>query len=145
MEESQALVPEDGWRPLNTMPDQDVRILFIEGCGMVPWMETRIVDNFTTDGVQSFRVCVCDPSWLDSDSRPPDAFGMERTIQEIESGLYHAIVVVDYASSDQFQQFEFEEELAPRIQKFVEKGGVAAFPSSEGELVYTFENFFDTT
>ena len=120
-EESQAPVPEDGWRPRDTMPDQDVRILFLEGFGQAVWMETTIAQNFTTGGVQSFRVWVSDPSWLDGGSCSPDVYGMERANQEIESGLYHAIVVVDYSNPQMFQQFE--EQLAPRIQKFVEKGG----------------------
>jgi len=65
MSESQAPpIPEDGWRPLDTKPDQDVRVLFIEGYGMVAWMETSIAQNFTTDGVKSFRVWVTTDSYL---------------------------------------------------------------------------------
>ena len=110
---------------------------------MVAWMETRYARNFTTEGVRSFRVWVTDPSWCDETSEQPDAFGVERAVQEIESGVYHAIVVVDYSNSEQFGSFE--EHLAPHIQKFVQQGGVAAFPSSEGALLSTFEKFFHTT
>lgn len=134
---------DDGRRPPESMPSDGVRILFIEGYCQVSWMETHIVNNLTGGGVQTFRVWVTDPAFLSEDSPRPDAFGIEKCIEEIESGKYHAIVVVDCSNSEMFE--EFERSLAPHIQKFVQNGGAAAFPSSEGGLlVKTFESFFDT-
>ena len=74
---------------------------------------------------------------------PPDAFGVERCRQEIESGKYHAIVVVDYSNDDLYEQFE--QDLGDLLREFVAAGGVCAFPSSEGLLVSTLQKLFDVT
>jgi hypothetical protein len=55
---------------------------------------------------------------------------VKRCQDEIRSGKYHAIVVLDYVD-DSFKG------------KFVRAGGVVAFPSSEGMLVSTMNKYFD--
>jgi hypothetical protein len=147
MDES-TMIPEDGWRDLSTMPEDNMRFLLIEGYCQVSWMEQKIASVFTSGnpGHSTFRVWVTDPSYLDSSSeagRRPDAFGMDRCIQEIESGVYHGIVVVDYSNAAEFP--EFEAQLGGHLQRFVHAGGVLAFPSSEGQLVSTLKKLFDTT
>ena len=139
----------DGWRPLSTMPESDVHILFIEGYCMVPWMEKKFaaaIDQGSGTGIRTFRVWLSDPHELQhsqGSSASPDAFGIDRCIQEIESGVYHCIVVVDYSNDTDFETFETK--LGRHLQAFVQAGGVAAFPSSEGLLVSTFQKLFDTT
>ena len=71
----------------------------------------------------------------------PDAFGVKRCRDEITSGKYHAIVVIDYSDRDLTN--EFEEAFGTLLQQFVRAGGVVAFPSSESCLVSTLQDFFD--
>ena len=71
----------------------------------------------------------------------PDAFGVKRCRDEIISGKYHAIVVIDYSDRDLTN--EFEEAFGTLLQQFVRAGGVVAFPSSESCLVSRLQEFFD--
>lgn len=117
---------------------------------MVSWMETSFVKGGKIQGIDpldgafKFRVwCGCEPSYIQDDDRAvqPDAFGMDRCIQEIESGKYHAIVVMDYSNNEMFE--EFERDLGNHLVGFVREGGVVAFPSSESMLVGTLQRLFD--
>lgn len=130
---------------METMPDDVIRFLYIEGYCQVSWMEGKFASacRINRGGFETFRVWVTDPSDLaPGQGPPPDAYGMSRCIQEIESGSYHGIVVVDYSNSAEF--IEFEAQLGSHLQRFVRAGGVVAFPSSEGQLVSTFGKLFDT-
>jgi hypothetical protein len=80
--------------------------------------------------------------YLGENEIKPDAHGVKRCQDEIKSGRYHAIVVVDYSNREEFQ--EFEEAFGALLQQFVAAGGVVAFPSSEAMLVSTVEKYFDT-
>ena len=136
------------------MTDRDLipHILFIEGYCQVPWMETSYVKcppNPSTgrgggggpfSAHSSFRVWCTDPSHLNEDNAPPDAYGVERCQNEIRSGRYHAIVVVDYSCPSFID--EFEDAFGDLLQAFVRDGGVVAFPSSEGLIVSTLKKFF---
>jgi hypothetical protein len=67
---------------------------------------------------------------------------MERCQDEIRSGKYHAIVVVDYSVPE--EPPKFESSFGDLLQKFVHAGGVVAFPSSEGGVpVLTMAKYFD--
>lgn len=146
MNNSTTIPQDDGWRDLDTMPDSPIHVLFIEGYCMVSWMEARIQRNgFHGNGFCTKRVWVTDPSYRnkDDDGPPPDLIGADKAIQEIESGFYHGIVVVDYSNQDESQ--EFEDTFGLHLQKFVQNGGVVAFPSSEGLLVSTLSKLFETT
>jgi hypothetical protein len=87
-----------------------------------------------------FRVWCSDPSYLDETNAAPDAYGVKRAQDEIKSGRYHAMVVLDYSNSG--QRDEFEEAFGELIKEFVTAGGVVAFPSSEGMLVSTLKKYF---
>ena len=50
---------------------------------------------------------------------------------------------MDYSCAEYFE--EFENSLGPHVQKFVQNGDVAAFPSCESALVSTLEKLFGTT
>jgi hypothetical protein len=144
------MASDDGWRDDNDMA-LTLNILFIVGYCNVPWMETKFVrcpPLIVGDGSRPFsghsiyRVWCSDPSDLDDSSVPPDAFGVERCQDEIRSGKYHAIVVVDY--SEPSVRETFESSFGDLLQKFVHAGGVVAFPSSEGVVpVLTMAKYFD--
>jgi hypothetical protein len=139
-------VAPDGWRPLEDMPE-DLKVLFIEGYSQVSWMETHMqrkgyvqgVSPFA--GIQTFWVWCTKPDHQ-LESRP-DTFGLDRCIEEIESGLYHAIVVVNFSNPERLERFETE--LGKHLQTFVKEGGVIAFLSSEGLIVKTFNKLFDVS
>ena len=140
------MASDDGWKDLNDMPD-DLRILFLEGYCQVPWMETSFVRCPPIGGVtrpfrpsKIFRVWCSDPSYLGENEVKPDAYGVKRCQDEIRSGRYHAIVVLDYSNPEERE--EFEDAFGDLLQQFVEAGGVVAFPSSEGMLVHTLEKYF---
>jgi len=140
-------IPDDGWRPLEDMPEDDVSILFIEGYGHASFMQEHFLKSGRIQGIipfdscQRFRVWVTDPESLSPEDTYPDAFGVERCIQEISSGKYHAIVVVDLAH----RVDEFQGALGEHVQDFCQNGGVVAFPSSESSLVCMLQYLFGVT
>ncbi len=137
----------DGWRDDDDMAFA-LHILFIEGYCNAPWMETSFVrcppvvgdmQPFSCHSI--FRVWCTDPSYLDDNNVPPNAFGVKRCQDEIRSGKYHAIVVVDYSNNE---SGDFDNAFGDLLQNFVREGGVVAFPSSEGyPVVSTLQNYFD--
>ena len=138
---------DDGWRDQKDMPD-DLHVLFIEGYCQVPWMQNSYQTYKSFDGGNTrfkhthiFPVWCTDPSYLSHEDLPPDAFGVERCQQEIESGRYHAIVVLDYSNPEQVKRFE--KDFGHMLPAFVAAGGVVAFPSSEGLIVSTLVKLFD--
>ena len=142
------MATDDGWKDDNEIP-LDIHILFIEGYCQVPWMETSFVncppvmgDTRPFSCHSTFRVWCTDPSELTEREVQPDAFGVKRAQDEIRSGRYHAIVVMDYSCSE--LRCEFEAAFGDLLQEFVASGGVVAFPSSEGMLVSTTKEYFDT-
>lgn len=114
---------------------------------MVPWMQNKFMNCTPKEGVRpfsphsTFRVWCTDPDYLDNDDIQPDAFGVERCQQEIKSGKYHAIVVVDYSNNEFFEKFE--DDFGNLLREFVGAGGIVAFPSSEGMLVSTLKKLFE--
>lgn len=88
-----------------------------------------------------FRVWCGHPSDLNQENAQPDAFGVKRCQKEIRSGKYHVIVVIDYSSPDLVKKFE--RDFGKLLQNFARAGGVVAFPSSEGLIVSTLQDFFD--
>ena len=142
------MATDDGWKDDNEIP-LDIHILFIEGYCQGPWMETSFVncppvmgDTRPFSCHSTFRVWCTDPSVLDDDNVQPDAFGVERPQDEIRSGKYHAIVVMDCSNME--MRSEFESAFGNLLQEFVAAGGVVAFPSSEFVLISTTEKYFDT-
>ena len=139
---------DDNWRPLDDMPTE-VSVLFIEGFCQVPFYQNEFwtCDTVATmggrpfDAVNTYRVWCTDPSFLDSKDIQPDAFGMDQCIKEIESGKYHAIVVVDFSNNEYSK--EFDDNLGDHIQKFVAAGGVVAFPATESVVVNSLKKMFD--
>jgi len=137
----------DGWRDDDDMAFT-LHILFIEGCCNVLWMETSFVRcPPVVGGVQPFschtifHVWCTNPSYLDDNNIPPDAFGMKRCQDEIRSGKHHAIVMVDYSNN---QSGDFDNAFGDLLQNFVREGGVVALPSLEGfPVVSTLRNYFD--
>lgn len=127
----------------------DPRTLFIEGYCQVPWMETSFVRPAPIAGGASrpfarhspFRVWCADPSRLGESEARPDAYGVGRCQDEIRSGRYHAIVVVDYSDGEETDAFEAA--FGDLLGEFVAAGGVVAFPSSEAMLVSTLRKYFD--
>lgn len=138
-----------------------LRILFIEGYSQIgPGMESSFlgyprfghphptVTPFTRHSI--FRVWCTDPDEFDifedngdGDEEDdgwvrPDAFGVKRCRDEIMSGNYHAIVVIDYSDSVK----AFEGSICKLLQNFVRAGGVVAFPTSEGKIVETLQKYF---
>mmetsp|Transcript_5103 Transcript_5103/g.5799 ORF Transcript_5103/g.5799 Transcript_5103/m.5799 type:complete len:397 (+) Transcript_5103:132-1322(+) len=93
------------------------------------------------DGHKSYRVWCTDPSHLSSRDVSPDAFGIDNCVAEIESGKYHAIIVVDFSNDEDKENFEGY--LGDHLQKFAAAGGVIAFPSSESILVSSLKQLFD--
>lgn len=81
-------------------------------------------------------------AWLTADNLDegprPDMFGAADAIREIERGTYHAIVVVDCAHDET----EFFDKFGSHLQKFVELGGVVAFPTSQGGLISNLGSLF---
>jgi tetratricopeptide (TPR) repeat protein len=141
------MASDDGWRDDHDMA-LTLHILFIEGYCQCPWMETKFarcppvigdVRPFSAHSV--FRVWCTDSSYLDDKHAKPDAFGVERCQDEIRSGKYHAIVVVDYSEPSDTETFESS--FGDLLQMFVHAGGVVAFPSSEGMLVSSMEKYFN--
>lgn len=137
----------DGWRDLKDMPE-DLHVLFIEGYCQVPWMQNKYQKYKSVHSKENpfayahpFRVWCTDPSYLSHEDISPDAFGVERCQQEIESGRYHAIIVIDYSNPDARDQFE--KDFGSLLQAFAAAGGVVAFPSSEGLIVSTLKKLFD--
>ena len=88
-----------------------------------------------------FRVWCGHPSDLDQDKVRPDAFGVKRCQNEIRSGRYQAIVVLDYSNPDLAKKFE--RDFGKLLQNFARAGGAVAFPSSEGLIISTLQNYFD--
>jgi hypothetical protein len=88
-----------------------------------------------------FHLWYSKPEYLNNNTVRPDAFGVKRCQDEIRSGKYHAIVVVDYSNPDQVKKFE--RDFGKLLQNFAHKGGVVAFPSSEGLIVLTLQTYFD--
>eukprot|EP00978_Attheya_sp_CCMP212_P033038 scaffold131592_cov60-Attheya_sp.AAC.3 len=88
----------------------------------------------------TFRVWCTDPAYLQNSDPKPDAYGIIRCREEIESGRrYHAIV--DYSNEDEFEAFD--NDLGSHLVQFAAAGGVIAFPSSEGLLVSRLKQLFD--
>lgn len=144
------MASDDGWRDGHDMPSGDLRTLFIEGYCQVPWMETSFVRCPPLAGYdvrpfsgshKTFRVWCADPSHLGEGDARPDAFGVRRCQEEIESGRYHAIVVIDYSCPDEVG--DFEEAFGDLLRDFVAAGGVVAFPSSDGVLLSTLRKYFE--
>lgn len=71
----------------------------------------------------------------------PDAFGVKRCQNEIRSGRYQSIVVLDYSNPDLVKKFE--RDFGKLLQNFARAGGAVAFPSSEGLIISTLQNYFD--
>jgi hypothetical protein len=123
----------------------DIHVLFIEGEASFMPIKYQTYKSF--DGknrfahLHPFRVCCCDPCYFEGDDEyiPPDAFGAERCYEEIESGRYHAIIVMDLPRCE----YDFELMYGHLIKAFVDAGGVVAFPSSEGNIVETLGEMFD--
>jgi len=135
-------IPEDGYRPDDDFPTGKLHVLFIEGFSTANWMEPKFVENKKTilDHAYTFRIW-CRGYQPGESKVPPDAYGTERCIQEIESGKYHAIVLVDYSNDDWFDSCE--RDLGTHLTTFVENGGVIAFPTSESLCVpRTLKNLF---
>jgi hypothetical protein len=126
---------------------EDFHVLFIEGYCQVSWMQNKYQTYKSLDGeprfahLHPFRVWCADPEYLNDEGLPPDAFGVERGQQEIESGRYHAVIVLDYSDPDEVQRFETD--FGSLLQKFAAAGGVVAFASSEGLILSTLAKFFD--
>ena len=59
-------------------------------------------------------------------------------IDEIMSGKYHAIIVMDYSELVE----EFEGAFGTLLQNFVRAGGLVAFPTSEGSIMETLQKYF---
>jgi len=142
------MATDDGWKDDNEIP-LDIHILFIEGYCQAPWMETSFVncppvigDTRPFSCHSTFRVWCTDPSELGTNEVQPDAFGVKRAQDEIRSGKYHAIVVMDYSNME--ERNEFESAFGNLLQEFVAAGGVVAFTSSEGLPVTTTQKYFDT-
>jgi len=141
------MASDDGWRDDHDMA-ADLHILFIEGYCQAPWMETSFVrcppvmgDTRPFSCHSTFRVWCTDPSYLGENEVQPDAFGVKRCQDEIRSGKYHAIVVVDYSNSEEMDDFEVA--FGDLLRGFVAAGGAVAFPSSEGMLLSTLKKYFD--
>jgi hypothetical protein len=137
---------DDNWKDLNDMPDE-LNVLFIEGFCQVSWFQNKFWTCPMISGIRpfssmkNFRVWCADPSYLHGEDIPPDAFGIDNCTTEIESGKYHAIVVVDYSNGGDTDQFDGC--LGDHLQKFVAAGGIVAFPSSESMLVSSLQQLFD--
>ena len=125
----------------------DLHVLFIEGYCQVSWMQNKyqtyksLDDNPRFAHLSTFRVWCSDPEYLNDEGLPPDAMGVERGQQEIKSGKYHAIIVLDYSDPEEKQRFE--QDFGSLLQAFAAAGGVVAFPSSEGLIVSTLKKLFD--
>jgi hypothetical protein len=84
------------WRDSETRPDSAIHVLFIEGYCQFSWMEAHIRrDGFHGHAFVTKFVWVADPSYLNPEAPPPDLIGPDKAIQEMESGFYHGIVVLD--------------------------------------------------
>lgn len=128
-----------------------LRILFIEGYCQVPWMESSYMGGRSPSGRSSnspfpgrhsiFRVWCTDPERLREDHVPPDAFSVKRCQNEIRSGKYNAIVVMDYSCPELIDKFE--RAFGILLQNFARAGGLVAFPSSEGLISSTLRKYFD--
>eukprot|EP00537_Pseudo-nitzschia_pungens_P017150 CAMPEP_0172405678 /NCGR_PEP_ID=MMETSP1061-20121228/67790_1 /TAXON_ID=37318 /ORGANISM="Pseudo-nitzschia pungens, Strain cf. pungens" /LENGTH=438 /DNA_ID=CAMNT_0013140965 /DNA_START=195 /DNA_END=1511 /DNA_ORIENTATION=- len=136
---------DDNRRDTGEMPDE-ISVLFIEGYGICgPWFANKfwtcghIMGQQPFGSTKNYRVWCTDPSDLNVDNGDilPDDFGVEACITEIESGKYHAIVVVDYSDATE----DFDNSLGSHLQKFVQAGGVVAFPSSESLLLPSLKMF----
>lgn len=144
------MASDDGWRDDHDMAP-DLHILFVEGYCQSPWMETsfvncppQVIGGDTTRPFSchsTFRVWCTDPSSLGENEIQPDAFGVQRCQDEIKSGKYHAIVVVDYSNNEELEVFE--NDFGDLLREFVNAGGAVAFPSSEGMLISTLKKYFD--
>lgn len=116
-------------------------VLFLEGYSYGPWMGQRLMTEFG-DQERYFtrRAWLPDPEYQDHDpDNPPDIWGTADALHEIESGKYHAIVVVDLVDHEEvfFRDFGFH------LKKFVEHGGVVAFPACESKLIEELDYLFD--
>ena len=123
----------------------EIHVLFIEGFCQVPWFQNefwkcpQIRGIRPFDAVKSFRVWCTDPSYLDYEGPkpdiPPDAYGIDKCIAEIESGKYHAIVVVDYSNPDDVQKFD--EHFGQHLHQFVADGGVTGGSSVSSSVTFS--------
>lgn len=119
-----------------------IHVLFLSGYGMSVGMEQSLVEEGGFDDQSKFgvqHVWVADPTDLEDSSGY--LLGVDAAIREIVSGKYHAIVVVNYCNPD--MEEEFESNFGRLLQKFVEAGGVLAFPSLE--VLSSLSNLFETT
>lgn len=145
------LPPQDGRSRRSSDNDMILlHVLFLEGYCQVSWMQNELVQSpcFRDDNVFVIkRVWVTDPSFLRNSNQEedwrPDFYGTKRALEEITSGRYHAIVVVDYSNTADYD--EFQDIFGAILQQFVQKGGVVAFPSSESSLVSTLQTLFGVT
>lgn len=143
--ETETTIPADGFKRLEDMPD-DLSILFIEGYCIASWMQEHFRSRGKINGIGPFDSCRCYRVWVTEpeflgDDPPPDAFGVDRCIEEISTGKYHAIVVVDLSNNIE----DFGKKFSGHLQAFVENGGVVAFPSSESSLVHMLQDTFGVT
>ena len=128
------------------MTRRRINILFIEGLSAGSWYQNTFWNCQPIEGQKPFDGHFCFRVWCtvpylndDDEALPPDGFGMEKCVSEIESGKYHAIVVVDYS----LYVMKFDQYLARPLQAFVEAGGVVAFPTTEVILLDSLMSFFD--
>ena len=137
---------DDGWKDLDDRPDE-INVLFIEGFSQASFYQNKFWTCPMKEGMRPFSAMKCfrvwctNPDWLQGEDILPDSFGIGNCRTEIESGKYHAIVVVDYSNNRKMD--EFNKDLGIHLQKFVAAGGVIAFPSTESMLVPTLKQFFD--
>lgn len=133
---------ESNKQNLDSAPVDDgtsLNILCIEGYCNVPWMESSYANSFFPgDHYSIFRVWC---TGRDSVDVPPDAYGVKLCQDEIRSGKYHAIVVMDYSCPDLIAKFE--RAFGKLLKNFAHAGGLVAVPSSEGLISSTLRKYFD--
>ena len=128
------------------------RVLFIEGFCPVDWMADQLSGSPKAPRPQSSasarqawafaEITRVECFAVDaSNVLRPDADALDRCRQEIASGVYHAIVVVDLGN----ELPRFEQELGPMLAGFAKAGGAVAFPTSDGLQASTsLKNVFGT-
>ena len=127
----------------NVGVSSELDVLLIEGFCMVDWMADRLSG------------APCDipgvpPAWKDARITRASCWEygelrddrIDACRAKIESGRHRAIVVVDLSD----QHALFERKLGDALKVFVSKGGVCAFPTSEGLLIApTLKRLFGTS
>jgi hypothetical protein len=121
--------------------DENKHVLFLDGFHKVPWMMEKLEGLLEEQSTITYEVMNCFQRDSKTMARSVDESSIPRVEQALQSGKFHALVVVDFNAYFD----ELVDNFGTILQRFCRDGGAIAFPMSEISGVAIFTKLFDTT